>query len=310
MILALDLGGTHQRIAIMQDDKILKKKDIDLKELIPQINQFLKECSEEGHETEICCISAAGPIENNKCKLTNTDFVIDADEIKKDTLLKEVILINDFTAIGYAISYIDFSHEYLTVLQEGDSFGNKGVIGPGTGMGVSYIIRNGDKYVISPSEAAHAGFPVMKGYEKLFNSIEGDVTMESLISGPGIERIMKYLLYNSPITKEDNDLKDANAIKISSSHNEKAQEAMQIFIELFGAAAQVVALHGMTTGGLFLGGGISTKNVELIKQGSFLEHFHKNKKMGDVLKKMPIYIINDYDISFYGCSIAIKYLKG
>ena len=85
---------------------------------------------------------------------------------------------------------------------------------------------------------------------------------------------------------------------------------MQTFVELFGTAAQTVALHGMTTGGLFLGGGISTKNIELLKEGKFLEYFHNNKKMENVLKKMPIYIINNYDISFYGCAIAIKYLKG
>ena len=54
----------------------------------------------------ICCVSAAGPVADNYCKLTNCDWAVDGPAIIDKTGL-QTLIINDFLAIGYGIPTLD-----------------------------------------------------------------------------------------------------------------------------------------------------------------------------------------------------------
>ena len=58
----------------------------------------------------------AGPIVNQTVKLTNLSWKISAKILKKEPSLKNILLINDFSAIGYAINHLG-KDDYM-VLQE------------------------------------------------------------------------------------------------------------------------------------------------------------------------------------------------
>ena len=96
----------------------------------------------------------------------------------------------------------------------------------------------------------------------------------------------------------------AALIATNIENNPKANLTMRLFTVFLGSAAQSVALNGATTGGLFIAGGIAEKNMHLFEGDDFLRSFHDNWKpnIKEFLKKIPVYIINDYDISFYGCA--------
>ena len=73
-ILALDIGGTNPRLAMMQilganEFKIVEVMEAksDSNSIIPIINTFLQQCWTKGYTTNTCVISVAGPIDNNSC---------------------------------------------------------------------------------------------------------------------------------------------------------------------------------------------------------------------------------------------------
>jgi glucokinase len=221
-ILAMDIGGTNPRLAMLKINKdndytILTKKNVDKTQssIIPEINKFLKECGKEGWTTNVCCASVAGPVANNACPTpTNTRFPVIGQEIIEGTYLKHVLVIIDFKAIGEAIATINpsnnsevkqisgFTGEDFSkpnYLAKPDPNGNRGVIGPGTGLGIAYLTYTPHGYFVSPSEGGHAGFPTRGDYSLLYNFIRNKlniehVGMEALVSGQGILHIIDFFI--------------------------------------------------------------------------------------------------------------------
>jgi len=371
-VLSLDIGGTNPRMAMVKisrknDYHIVLKKSIDRdqKSIIPEIKEFLKECIGKGIKTHACCASVAGPVDTQKnaChKPTNARFPVVGKEIISKTSLKKVLVINDFKAIGEAIAAINLSRKNRNLIQipgfrkglsgkpnfypKPDPCGNRGAIGPGTGLGVSYIINTPNGYYVSPSEGCHAGFPVRGDYSPLYNFIRKklrveEVGMEALVSGQGIRHIIDFFITEpqgfhdiveanpsyrrdvrgfGPEKLTDDDIRRAilderkdptksdvaQMVAEGTEKNVKARIVMRLFMGFLGSAAQAVALHGLTTGGLFIAGHIPAKNQRLIEEGDFMRSFCDNWKpnIRELLIRVPVYLVTDYDMTFYGCARA------
>jgi glucokinase len=64
----------------------------------------------------------------------------------------------------------------------------------------------------------------------------------------------------------------------------------------------------MALGGIFIAGGIALKNKEIFNTPTFISEFENTYRRSDLLKKIPIYVIMNYDVSLYGaCYAAIYY---
>ena len=370
-ILTLDMGGTNQRMAMISATensvmKILKKIDIPKTEtsIIPSINNFLKNCSASGWTTNTCVVGIAGPVDKNtnSCeKPTNVQFPIRGDEITKLTELSNVLVVNDFEAIGEEVSRLQLDRDNSNVKKvcvcnkiicsescqntRTNPLGNRAIIGPGTGLGVTYLFYNNDKFFTSPSEGGHSGIPNNHKLNKLYKFISNklgtnQLGMEALVSGQGITHIIDFLLHDDTSYQElaklypefletvetietDGEVTDdtlrnlinnspnniSKLIGKNSNNNAKSNLAMRIFFDCLGSAVQSVALHGLATGGVFIAGGIVKNHLDLLQNGDFTQSFLENWKVNikEILEKIPIYVITDYDISFYGCAnIAIK----
>ena len=173
-IIAGNVGGTNTNLAIVGEKKgkftivlevVFKSQEID--GLIDPISKLLSLAAEKDSRLKpsICCISAAGAVENNVCKMTNTTWIVDGNEIKRKFGVKTEV-INDFLAISYGIPTLDTENpEQIQKIAHSDGStpkavaGAKAVIGPGTGLGVSYIAYNKGTYIPCPSEGGHMIMP-------------------------------------------------------------------------------------------------------------------------------------------------------
>ncbi|MFH1209344.1 MAG: glucokinase [archaeon] len=376
-VLTLDIGGTNPRMAVVEvlgidNYKIIEKRDINKEKdsIIEDINNFLRDLGNKDITTDVCCVSVAGPVDvaKNECiHLVNAKFPIIGSEIEEKTALKNVLVINDFRAIGEAVATLNLDEKDDRIVQipgykdkdysrkpdyyvKPDIYGNRAVIGPGTGLGIAYIVRTDSGYVLSASEGGHSGLPVHGDFTLLFHFLRNKlnvkhIDMEALVSGQGIRHIMDFFLthqhafldllashpeflsdfreYEKKVHKEiisDEEIRKAlidekeNPLKVDAAKliatsikkNPKARITMRVFMIFLGSAAQDVALHGLSTGGLFLAGGILPKNEELLKNGDFIRAFYDNTRtiITDLLRKIPVYLVKDYDIPFYGCARA------
>lgn len=322
-VVTLDLGGTNPRIAMIADT-IISQKKVDVRiALSHTINTFLAEMAEQGRTTNVCVIAVAGPVENNRCKNpTNFPLTIDGTEIRENSLLEHVIVINDFEAVGYGVLS---SHIQTLEIKAGSGISNnqKAVIGPGTGLGVSYM-KNG----LLQSEGGHMTLPLVEKYFPLYHNIAQSLGVhildtESLVSGKGIVHIWNALetlfpqyahLAEAIFGVGDDVVLDAEDLAASIAKyygvNQRAHVTMKIFFELFGYAAQNVALNGLCYDGLYIAGGITIKDVAILEKSDFITAFTDTLQpnMVSVLTKIPIYLITDYDVSLYGCAIAAEKL--
>ena len=87
--------------------------------------------------------------------------------------------------------------------------------------------------------------------------------------------------------------------------------ALDMFTSILGSAAGNLALTGMTTGGIYLGGGIPPKILPKLKEEKFLMSIADKGRFKDLLEKIPVYVIlNDKAALLGAAAHAFKIIDG
>ena len=153
---------------------------------------------------DACCISAAGPIENNCCKLTNGNWEVNGDKIKKAINIPTIV-VNDFIALSSGIPLLDITNkDKIIQIPATDGsypkpFGkNKAVIGAGTGLGIGFMPFIDGEYQPIASEGGHFDFPAFDDETtKLMKYLRSELGFhpgtERVVSGQGLIWIFDWL---------------------------------------------------------------------------------------------------------------------
>jgi glucokinase len=336
-VLGADIGGTNTNIAIagIKHSKpsllfSLDFKTQELESMISPIKETLTYANENYDITVgLACLGVAGPVTNiDSIELTNVKFNINRDELIKKTPLKTISIINDFEALGYGLNLLDTKNE-MDMFEVRDRksqvhlpFLTKALLGAGTGLGKSILIydKNLKIYVPFPSEGGHGDFPPQNDFEmQLTNSIKKSriishpLTYEELLSGRGIENIYLFLKNSKQFETTDyTDEIDEVTEKVSliskyKKIDETCKETYRLFTKFYARCAKNFVLDTMAIGGLYIAGGIASKNKEIFKSEEFFNEFENAYKRREVLKEIPIYIVINYDISLSGACLAAMY---
>ena len=106
---------------------------------------------------DIACLAVAGPVSERSARVTNLPWQLHADEIETQHGISQVILCNDFEAVGHGIAAL--KDDDLLVLQAGqESAGPRAVIGAGTGLGQAYLIEQNAGWQVYATEGGHSDF--------------------------------------------------------------------------------------------------------------------------------------------------------
>ena len=316
LVLAGDIGGTNTRLCLVETDG---KNESTLREeiypsgnegLVPLVRQFL------GDESNVykACFALAGPVLNNKCKITNLPWPeLDAARLQEELNIAKVSLINDFVAIGYNI--VLEKNKSLVTLQEGEFLPDApiAIIGAGTGLGKAFAVPEGDSYRVFPTEGGHESFAPdnLLAQELLaYLRADGKVDVERVVSGPGIVDIFRFLQDRKFASEDAGDFLSqfdpgAAIAKGAAAGHFLCQQTMAIFVEAFGAAAGDMAVSFLPFGGLYIAGGIAAQNIELMRNGSFIKAFTDKARVNPVLlEKVPVHIVLN---TLEGLRGAVKY---
>ena len=335
LILAGDIGGTNTNLAIVgktgNNFTIIMEcvyKSGEVKDLADPVQEVLKiaRAKNAALVPTLCCISAAGPVANNYCQLTNCKWAVDGADLKAKTGL-ETLVINDFLAVGYGIPTLDVDNaSQITKLKCTDGTlpaqtGTlKAVVGAGTGLGVGFLAAVDGKYIAYPSEGGHSGFaPFDKETNELTQYLTEKIGTapgtEPFVSGQGITNIFKFLVEKKNLAMDDllkqiaaaPDENKPEMISKNAGSHKVCKEIMQLFVKMYGKFAGSLAVIFMSLGGMYLAGGIVTKNEKFFTENNlFMQYFEMNynPNIRPLLKKIPVYIIKDYSISIYGAANA------
>jgi glucokinase len=83
---------------------------------------------------------------------------------------------------------------------------------------------------------------------------------------------------------------------------ERARLAVGKFVEVYGAEAGNLALTALAIGGVFIGGGIAPRLLEMLRDGRFLRAFHSKGRLEPLLRRVPVAVILDSRTALWGAA--------
>jgi glucokinase len=321
IVLAGDIGGTKTNLGLFsvgrRRPELIRMASFHSAEasgLSEMLHRFLG----DGNESAIAstCFGVAGPVVQGRCKITNLTWEVSEQEIRDEFRFSRVKVINDLTATGYGVTVLEAS-EKLT-LNEGasDSNGAVGLVAPGTGLGVAILTPREGRLQPWPSEGGHVDFAPRNEREvslwRRLSKNEDHVSVERLVSGPGLHAIYSWLkefeeYEEPPWLSERMKSGDPSAVISEAALNGEAPvcvEALNMFISMLGATCGNLALTALTTGGLYLGGGIPPKIIPKLVTGLFMEAFTDKGRFKSILSRMPVNVILNDKIALMGAAVC------
>lgn len=296
-ILAADIGGTSTRLRLVHGAETLDEKDYSSQDY-PDLNSILDNFIKANSPVDLqsACLAVAGPVRDGTARVTNLPWEVHESLISEDFTIPQVRIINDFEAIGYALAILPPDDFYELQAGSPDSVGTRALIGAGTGLGVAIVTRCGERWQVLPGEGGHVDFaPRTAEQQALLDYLQQQsarVSVEMLLSGPGLERIYEFICTQNGINPGS---VRRTAASISSTaligRDPLAVKTLDLFVEIYGAQAGNLALTSLATGGVFIAGGIAPKILSLLKRGRFIEMFSDKPPMSELLHSMPVRVV-------------------
>ncbi|MBI4332084.1 MAG: glucokinase [Chloroflexi bacterium] len=314
-----------------------KAKTAGVRDFFEPLEEALDYCRDTfGAPAKTVAIAAAGPVEGHRwCRLTNINLEIDAEKLG-DRLNVPCFLLNDFEALGYSINYLEAEKpELLLELDRGGERpfppvkpgvrvtssprppGARALLGVGTGLGKAILAPNSELgfYITLPSEGGHADFPVQDPFEWELVSYIKQVTgfpvyYEDLLSGRGLGNTYSFVRAHglhptSHFTSIIEKARDkAPAIAKYYLQDEAAKHTVDLFVNVFARCARNFALDVLARGGVYLAGGIVTRNLKWITGGEFAREFENHRQYRPVLEQIPLLVITSYEAGTYGAAFV------
>ena len=309
MILGGDIGGTHTRLALFDDDGTVLAERAE--RVYPSrahgglgevVRAFV---DESGVHPSAACFGIAGPVRDGRSVTTNLPWVVDAEELGRQ-LGARTWVINDLEATAWGIAAL--TPEAFAELAPGDpaASGNAAVIAAGTGLGEAGMYWDGRRHRPFATEGGHASFAPHDALEAellvwLRRRFPPHVSWERIVSGPGLVTLYEFLRdtgrgEESPALATAIRAGDPGAAVSAAAldgSSPLAAQALDRFVALYGAEAGNLALKLMATGGVYLGGGIAPRILQKLHDGTFLRRFLDKGRMRPVLEAMPVRVVID-----------------
>jgi glucokinase len=314
--LLADIGATHARFALEAAPGVLRSVAMlrcdDFSGIVPLLHAYLAQHA--GVRINHGAFALANPISGDTIRMTNRDWQFSTDDVRRALGLSTLLIVNDFTALAMALPGLGPAD----VLQIGggapQAHAVAGVLGPGTGLGVSGVIPTIDGFITLGSEGGHVNFAPAD--EREFAVLQyawrewPHVSNERLISGPGLEVIYRALAGRNGVAAPARAAPDIVAAALEQG-DALCLEVLECFAGMLGGAAANLAVTLGAFGGIFIGGGIVPRIAEWFANSPFRARFEAKGRFTDYLAQIPTYVIMTPNPALLGvAAILSEHLRG
>ena len=318
IVLAGDVGGTNARLATVELNghtaRVARQNTYPSREypaFTPIVRRF---CEEIESRPDRACFGIACPVVGDDCAAPNLPWTINARKLAEEIEIPRTAIINDFVAVGYGIEML--GPPDLTTLQEGSPTpqGPIALIGAGTGLGQGFLLWEGDRYRVLPSEGGHGDYAprgeLQTGLLGFLRRRFDRVSWERLLSGAGLVNLYNYLLASGQsleLASVRSEMEKEDPAAVIARHglartDALSDRALDLFCEILGAQAGNLALTVIATGGVYLAGGIAPRIVERLKSGPFLTAFRDKGRLSGLLSRIPLHVIMNPNVGLLGAA--------
>jgi len=239
--LVADIGGTNARFAMIDlDDLVVPRFETypcaNFKSLAEAAATFVKDT---GAKPKVAAFDIAGPVSGNRGLITNLSWSMTTEELAAATGAKSVLLLNDFEALALSVQLMTATD--LRQIGGGAPVerATKGLVGPGTGLGVGGLVWSASRWMPIPGEGGHTSFAAESAEEiELLSTVAkrfDHFSNERVVSGPGLVNLYVCFAARRGITLKER--VGANEITRRALANEDPIELLRR------VAPRVVTVH-------------------------------------------------------------------
>ena len=314
-LVAVDIGGTHARFALAT---VAADGTIALGEPVTQHTRDHAsfQTAWEDYARQLgralppaVAIAIAGPVGGEVIRFTNNPWIIRPALIPEKLRAERYTLVNDFGAVGHAVARVadgDFVHlcgPEAPLPAEGTIT----IVGPGTGLGVAHIWRDGaGGYRVQATEGGHIDNAPLDAIEdRILARLRQRfrrVSVERVVSGPAIVDIYETLAAMED--KAIHQLDDRTIWQLGTSGEDSlAAAAVDRFCLSLGAVAGDLAL-AQGAAGVVIAGGLGLRIRDSLLRSGFAERFRAKGRFEALMAALPVKLITHPQPGLFGAAAA------
>jgi glucokinase len=293
--LVADVGGTHARLALVGTDGAPGRPVVLATTRYPDLATAVAATFTPLPPLERVAVCGAGPVVDGVVRLTNCPWEISAAGLRDALGVSEAIVINDLTAVALALPHLRERELRDLGGIPGGVRGPRGVLGPGTGLGVSGLLGEDGEAVPIAGEGGHVSLAASDDREwaivRHLQAGHGHVSAERVLSGPGLRTLYRALTEIDGLGSDLDTEPAAIARRAHAGEDPLAVEAVGLFTGWLGSVAGDLALTLGATGGVYLSGGILPAWGERFDVARFRARFEAKGRFRGWLAAIPTRLI-------------------
>jgi glucokinase len=248
----------------------------------------------------------AGPVVDGSVKITSLPWHISERQLAEELQIPTVKLLNDLEAIAYAVPLLTDSE--LSTLNQGTPVAHApiAVVASGTGFGAAFLLWNGTRYQAYPSEGGLANFApsTLLEADLLADLLKKQthVCYDLLGGGAGFLPIYDYLKNNGGFAEPEEFARqlaastDPNPLIVAGAlHPRKpialCEATLKVYASILGGVVGNTALQMLSTGGVYIGGGIPPRILSFLHGEDFRRSFQNKGALSDFVTSVPVHVI-------------------
>jgi glucokinase len=313
--LLADIGGTNARFALETGPGRIEAIEVlacgDYPTLGDALSAYLAsppvlavQPGAIGH----AAIAIANPVVDDLVRMTNHHWEFSIEALRRQCGFETLLVVNDFSALAYALPHLAPGDKLQVGGGAPRANAPLGLIGAGTGLGVSGLIPAASGWTALRSEGGHVGFSPANETEVAILQYAWTefehVSAERLLSGAGMELIYRALAHRAGRPAE---ALEAPEISRRGLAGECAlcDQVLEAFCGMLGTIAGNLAVTLGAQGGIYIGGGIVPRLGERFLRSSFRARFEQKGRFAGYLAQVPTYLITAEYPAFLGVSAIL-----
>lgn len=315
-LLVGDIGGSNTRLGLVVGGELQaveKWATADTPGLAPAIGRYRERLRAVGARPgwDAAAVAVAGPVSGEGARLTN----VVGWEAHPDDLGAPGVILNDLAAVAWALPVLgprDLARICGPDVRPGAP---AAVVGVGTGLGEALLVGG----QVVPGEAGHTDFaPPTPEHDALLAWLReelpgGQVTVEHVLSGPGLGRLLRYAATRvRPVDEVQRALAGDSegpleaVVSTWRGRCPACDLAVRLFVEALGAEVAAVGLRVLARGGLYLCGGVAQRLGPVLMEGLPSVMGRPEADMAALRASLPVRLVTHPDPALLGAAVAAR----
>lgn len=254
-------------------------------------------------------VAIANPVDGDQVRMTNHHWQFSIEALRLELGFETLLVVNDFYALARSLPHLRDGDKVQVGGGTPRAGAPLGLLGAGTGLGVSGLVPFGASWTALSSEGGHVTFSPANELELAilqyaWREFE-HVSAERFLSGSGVELIHRAL----------SDVLGQPAANLSAPEISRralagecplSNQVLDVFCGMLGTVAGNLAVTLGSQGGVYIGGGIVPRLGERFASSPFRGRFEQKGRFQSYLAAVPTYVITADYPAFLGVSAILS----